>query len=123
QYYNDWMYAKSRVFVQRIVQTHPDLWREYLADPAGFGATLSQYTLYTPHTGLYLLDTEGRVLASSGQIRDFDPGYRVDLEPLEQAMKADSEAPAVSDDPDFPGSHSLVAGQPVIDGDAVRGWL
>ncbi len=123
QYYNDWMYAKSRVFVQRIVQTHPELWHDYLADPAGFGATLRQYTLYTPHTGLYLLDTEGRVLASSGDRQRFDPLYRVDLEPLEQAMKADSEVPAVSDDPDFEGAQSLVAGQPVIADGAVRGWL
>ncbi len=123
QYYNDWMYAKSRVFVQRIVQTHPGLWQDYLRDPEGFGDTLRQYTLYSPHTGLYLLDAEGRVLASSGDRQDFDPDYRVDLAPLEQAMRADSEAPAVSDDPDVEGAHSLVAAQPVLDDDGLRGWL
>lgn len=123
QYYNDWSYAKSMVFVQRILETHPDLWSEYQRDPAAFDATLQQYTLYSMNTGLYLLDTEGRVLATSGEPKPFWDGFRVDLAPLVEAMQAGPGTPAVSDDPDFEGSAVLAAAQPVMHDGQARGWL
>ncbi|MCL4184371.1 MAG: HAMP domain-containing histidine kinase [Burkholderiaceae bacterium] len=123
QYYSDWMYAKNAGFAQRILEAHPNLWRDYTRDPAGFGATLRQYTLYAPDTGLYLLDLHGRVLASAGETQPFWGDYRVDLAPIVDSMRADPALPIVADDPDFEGKTSLVAARQVLHQGGPRGWL
>lgn len=123
QYYADWMYAKNAAFAQRVVEAHPDLWRDYADDPDGFGATLRQYTLYSPNTGLYLLDPGGRVLATAGEPRRFWSNYRVDLAPIAETMAADPALPIVADDPDDRGRRSLVAVQRVMHDGQPRGWL
>src|SRR5690606_10838095 len=71
EYYNDWIYDKSASFAERILEAHPNLWRDYERDPGSFGQQLRQYTLYAPNTGLYLVDPEGKVLASAGDARQF----------------------------------------------------
>ena len=123
QYYSDWMYAKNAGFAQRILEAHPDLWRDYASDPTGFGATLRQYTLYSPHTGLYLLDLDGRVLASAGEQQPFWGKYRVDLAPIAETMEQDPALPIVADDPDAEGRRSLVAAHQVVHDGRPRGWL
>jgi len=123
QYYADWMYAKNAAFAQRVVEAHPDLWHDYAADPGGFGATLRQYTLYSPHTGLYLLDLDGRVLATAGERQPFWPNYRVDLAPITETMAADPALPILADDPDDQDRQSLVAARQVMHDGQPRGWL
>lgn len=123
QYYGDWLYGKNAGFAQRILEAHPDLWRDYTGDPAGFNATLRQYTLYSPHTGLYLIDPQGRVLATAGDPKPFWDHYRVDLSPVIDSMRQDPSVPIVADDPDQQGATSLVAARPVLHEGAVRGWL
>jgi signal transduction histidine kinase len=123
QYYSDWLYAKNAGFAQRILEAHPDLWRDYLRNPSGFGTTLRQYTLYAPDTGLYLLDPEGRVLASAGDTQPFWTSYRVDLAPLIQSMSADPSLPVFADDPDEQGKTSLVAARQVLHQGGPTGWL
>lgn len=123
QYYYDWSYAKNLAFARRILETHPDLWRDYQRDPQGFNETLRQYTLYSPHTGLYLLDAEGRVLATSGRPKAFWSRWRVDLEPMREHAAAGSGAAAVADDPDTEGAAALAAAQPVMVEGQPRGWL
>src|SRR5690606_31597033 len=59
EYYNDWIYDKSASFAERMLEAHPNLWRDYERDPGGFGQQLRQYTLYSPNTGLYLVDGDG----------------------------------------------------------------
>jgi signal transduction histidine kinase len=123
QYYADWMYAKNAAFAQRVVEAHPDLWQEYARHPDSFGATLRQYTLYSPNTGLYLLDLEGRVLATAGERRPFWSRYRVDLAPIAETMAADPVLPIVADDPDDQARRSLVAARQVVHDGQPRGWL
>jgi signal transduction histidine kinase len=123
QYYSDWLYAKNAGFAQRILEAHPDLWRDYTRDPAGFGATLRQYTLYAPDTGLYLLDLDGRVLASAGETQPFWTSYRVDLAPVVDSMSTDPALPIIADDPDFEGDTSLVTARQVLHQGGPRGWL
>ncbi len=123
QYYSDWMYAKNAAFAQRVLEAHPDLWRDYSADPAAFGARLRQYTLYSPHTGLYLLDLQGRVLATSGEHQPFWNDYRVDLEPVIETLNSDPAHPIMAGDPDLEGRVSLVAAREVVHGGAPQGWL
>jgi len=122
-YYADMVYEKANGFVERVLEMHPNLWDDYRRNPDGFGARLREFTLYSPNSGLYLLDDEGRVLASSGDDRHDTRGFRVELEPLRTAIAAGSDAPLVSSDPERDGHHCLVAARPVMAGGQSVGWL
>ncbi|NLD68106.1 MAG: HAMP domain-containing histidine kinase [Limnobacter sp.] len=123
QYYSDWLYDKAGSFADRIIETHPGLWRNYEADPDGFGQQLRQYTLYSPHTGLYLIGTDGRVLASAGEYRSFWDAFRLDLDRVRAEMENDPNQPIHVDDPDRPRERAMAAARPIRDGGEVAGWL
>jgi signal transduction histidine kinase len=123
QYYTDWSYDKASRFAERILDMHPDLWREYTADPTGFGQKLRQYILYSPNTGLYLLDSEGRVLASAGNARAFWDRYRADVESMRASLQADPNLPIHAADPDREGAVCMAAARPVKVGGQDKGWL
>ncbi|MFN9776146.1 MAG: hypothetical protein ACK54X_26490, partial [Burkholderiales bacterium] len=55
-YYTDVVYAQSQAFIERVVEMHPDLWDLYERDPDAFSDKLAAYTIYSPSTGMYLLD-------------------------------------------------------------------
>ncbi len=122
-YYMDVTHEKTARFVERVIEMHPDLWSSYRDNPATFGARLREYILYSPNTGLYLLDNDGRVLASAGEGRLFWSNYRVDLAPVLASRAEESDAPVVSDDPDVQGRRCLVVARPVLDGTRQAGWL
>ncbi|MCP5266057.1 MAG: sensor histidine kinase [Burkholderiaceae bacterium] len=122
-FYAEVRYTRSVEFARRILAMHPDVWAEYETDPSRFGARLHQYVFYSPNTGLYLLDDQGRVLASAGESRPYWNDYRVDLTPVREARQAGSMAPIYGDDPDINGQHCLVAAVPIEVGGATQGWL
>ena len=66
-YYVDLMYQQSGDFLGRVIETTPDLWQQYEANKLGFSEFLQRISLYSPKTGLYLLDNEGRVLATAAE--------------------------------------------------------
>jgi two-component system OmpR family sensor kinase len=123
QYYNDWSYDKASRFAERILDMHPNLWNEYMSDPAGFGQRLRQYILYSPNTGLYLLDAEGRVLASAGEERPFWDKHRVNVDALRNSLEVDPDLPIHTSDPDRRGATCMAAARPVTLGGEDRGWL
>lgn len=118
-YYADMTHEKANNFVDRVLEMHPDLWETYLANPDGFGARLRASILYSPNTGLYLLDNDGRVLASASE---GNPA-RIDMAPLMRSLADDPDAPMVAEDPERKGRSTLVSARPVTsDGNQV-GWL
>ena len=122
-YYVDVVYEKAVRFADAVLDEHPDLWETYEADPARFGQRLREYVLFAPQTGLYLLDVDGRVLASAGEGRSFWSGWRVDVGRLREALADGSGAPVEGDDPDFQDRTCLVALRPVSDRGVHKGWL
>ncbi|MEZ5657195.1 MAG: HAMP domain-containing sensor histidine kinase [Burkholderiaceae bacterium] len=122
-YYTDLQYERSLRFADRLLGMYPDMWATYQRQPAAFGENLRQYTLYDPSVGLYLVDTNGRVLASSGENRLFWSSYRVDLAPVRAALTSDAGDPVFGDDPDLIGSKCVVAARPLVVGGERRGWL
>lgn len=122
-YYVDMAYEKSSQFAERIIEMHPDLWDVYAQNPPHFSAQLREYILYSPRTGLYLLDDQGRVLASAGEHRKFWDDYRVDLEPVRRSLDTDPMMPIVAEDPEREGKTCIVAARPIKDGGVTRGWL
>lgn len=123
EYYNDWIYDKAGSFAERILEAHPQLWRDYEAGPESFGQQLGQYTLYAPDTGLYLLDPDGRVLASAGEARSFWRDFQVDLGPVLEAMSGDPRQPVHTTDPDRQGELCIAAARPVMQDGRIMGWL
>jgi signal transduction histidine kinase len=122
-YYVDITYDKAIRFAERVLENHPDLWETFEQNPPGFGARLREFNLYSPNIGLYLVDNDGRVLASAGEGRPFWSNYRVDLQPLRSAFAAGSDEPVEGDDPDGEGKRCLVAARPVSSDGQQVGWL
>ena len=118
-YYADMTHEKANSFVDRVLEMHPDLWDAYQANPAGFGARLREFILYSPNTGLYLLDNEGRVLASASE----DSPAQVDMAPLMQSLADDPDAPILAEDPERQGRTTLVSARPVLAAGEPAGWL
>ena len=122
-YWSETSYGRASAFVERILDTNPDLWAAYRADPAHASDLLRQFVLFEPDTGLYLLDTDGRVLVSAGEGRLFWSAWRVDLTPVRRALAASPNVPIRGDDPDFAGRESIVAARPIRVGEHEVGWL
>lgn len=122
-YYTDLQYDRSSEFAKRLVDIHPDIWKHYSDDPAGFGTKLEKYILYAPDTGLYLLDNDGRVLSSAGEKRLFWSNYQVDLTMVKASLANDSGQPIFADDPDIIGGICLVAAQQISWNSEAKGWL
>ena len=122
-YYLDMTYEKSARFIERVIERHPDLWEIYADNPAGFANRLREFILYSPNTGLYLLDDEGRVLASASEERGFWRDFRVDLASARAALVNQSDEPVIASDPDRERRSALVAARPVRRGDQTMGWL
>lgn len=122
-YYNNVLFLRSGEFLERVLETDSRLWRAYESDKPGFSEKLQNYVLYSPNTGLYLLDTDGKVLATAGDGRAFWNTYRVDLTPIQSAWEIDQQMPVWGDDPDAPGKRWITAARPVIENDMLHGWL
>jgi signal transduction histidine kinase len=123
-YYNNVLYHRACEFLDRVVQTNPRLWEQYESDPQGFSERLHGYTLYSPNIGLYLLDEQGRVLASAGNRQSHWTGYQVDLAQIQRELHANPLAPTWGDDPDAPGSRMIVAARRVDEARiGASGWL
>ncbi|MGB7306336.1 MAG: HAMP domain-containing sensor histidine kinase [Burkholderiaceae bacterium] len=124
-YYTDVQYKRASEFAERLIDMHPLMWEEYSNSPATFGEKLSRYILYAPKIGLYLLDNEGSVLASAGDSQLFWSNYRVDLNPVREALQRDPDQPIFADDPDIRDQLCLVAARPVgrPDQPGQGGWL
>lgn len=122
-YYTDVLYTQSLAFVDRVIEMNPDLWEEYERDPEDFSHRLANYTVFAPTTGLYLLDAQGRVLATSGERQDHWGRSRVDLGPVRASLVRDASMPIHADDPDRPGKTCIVAARPLARDGREVGWL
>lgn len=122
-YYTDVVYTQSMAFIDRVIEMHPDLWDIYQRDPGDFSRKLAAYTVFSPNTGMYLLDPSGRVLATSGDDRTHWNGWRVDLEPIRIALSRDPSVPIFAEDPDEAGKGCLVAARLLKQGDRELGWV
>lgn len=77
-------YDRANTFLRRVVRNHDNILEMQSRNPEEFDAWLRNLVLFETDTQLYLLDAEGRVLASTGQAR-LPPGFRVALEPVKTA--------------------------------------
>lgn len=120
-------YARGTAFLARAVADDDRLLSMYERSRDEFQRWLRNLVLFEPDTQLYLLDLQGRVLASSGQAR-LAPGFKVSLQPVLQAIGRSDAAYVMGDDPERMDADAVVAVQPVrrgmmLPGDPVVGYM
>ena len=119
-------YRRGSAFLQRVVANYDTLFELYDRRPDEFHGWLRNMVLFEPDTQIYLLDTRGTVLASSGM--PLPPGFKVDLKPVLQAMGQKDAAYVMGDDPEHMDANAVIAvqavhGASIRQGDPVMGYL
>lgn len=122
-YFVDLMYQQAGEFLDRVIEVTPDLWMKYEDDKPAISVYLQRVSLYSQNSGLYLLDNEGRVLASSGETKPFWDSFRVDINAVYRSMSQDPLRPIYAADPDMPGMFCVVAARSFKVNGEMRGWL
>ena len=104
-------YRRGSAFLQRVVANYDNLFELYERRPEEFQGWLRNMVLFEPDTQLYLLDTQGTVLACSGT--PLPPGFKVALTPVLQAAGQKDAPYVMGDDPERMDANAVIAVQPV----------
>ena len=78
-------YYRANAFLDRVLVTYDDVLELQARNPEEFVPWLKSLLLFEPDTQLYLLRPDGTVLASTGTMKH-QPGYKVTLPPVQQAL-------------------------------------
>jgi len=105
-------YQRSTAFLSRVVDMYDNLFEMHERYPDDFTVFLKNLVLFEPDTQLYLLDTEGTVLASTGTVQ-LPPGFRVAMGPVRQAAATPGAAYVMGDDPERMDADAIVTARPV----------
>jgi signal transduction histidine kinase len=120
-------FQRSSAFLGRVVGMYDNLMELHERHPDDLLVLLRNLVLFEPDTQLYLLDPEGRVLASTGSVV-LPPDFRVAMGPVRQAASATPSPYVMGDDPERMDANAVVAaralGRRAIRGDApIAGYL
>ena len=105
-------YQRATVFLDRVVDLHEDLFDLHEREPAAFTQFLKNLVLFEMDTQLYLLDTDGTVLSSTGSAL-LPAGFKVALGPVRQSIGQRPAAVVMGDDPERMDADAVVAARPV----------
>ena len=123
QYYGEVMANRAGNFAERILSVSPDFWEQYQRVPGQFSERMQSLILYEPNTGLYVIDLEGRVLASSGEGKIFWGNYRVDMTALKAAARVSSGQAVFGSDPDIIDAGCIISARPIMHQNVQTAWL
>ena len=120
-------YHRANAFLDRVVGMYDNLPEMHQRHPEEFGTFLRNLVLFEPDTQLYLLDTDGTVLSSTGSVK-LPPGFKVAIEPVRTAAAHPDMPFVMGDDPERMDAEAVIAARevrrPVIHKDAaVAGYL
>ena len=101
------VYRRGSAFLQRVVANYDNLFELYDRRPDEFQGWLRNMVLFEPDTQIYLLDTQGTVLASSG--KSLPPGFKVALAPVLQAAGQKDAPYVMGDDPERMDANAVIA--------------
>ena len=105
-------YQRGSAFLGRVVAQYDNIFDLHERYPQDFNAWLANLVLFEPDTQLYLLDPQGRVLASTAKV-PLAQSYRVAMGPVMQSV-GQARAPYVmGDDPERMDANAVVAAQPL----------
>ena len=120
-------YYRADAFLKRVVMQHPDLMTMQQRFPEEFINFLGGLVLYEPGTQLYLLDTTGKVLASTLP-QALAANFSVALGPVREAAGDQPMPYVMGDDPQQMGSRTVVAAKAlsravILPGQPIAGYL
>src|SRR5687768_2222747 len=92
-------YQRALSFLTRVVAMYDNLFDMHERYPEDFNVFLKNLVLFEADTQLYLLDTEGTVLASTGSVV-LPAGFKVAMGPVRQAAESPGAAYVMGDDPE-----------------------
>jgi len=105
-------YYRADAFLQRVVTLHPDILTMQERFPQEFTGFLRNLVLFEPDTQLYLLASDGTVLASTGEVQ-LPPGFKVTLGPVMEAIGSTPMPYVLGDDPERMDSSAVIAARPL----------
>ena len=105
-------YYRADMFLQRVVTLHPDILAMQERFPQEFTGFLRNLVLFEPDTQLYLLGSDGTVLASTGDVQ-LPPGFKVTLGPVMEAIGTTPMPYVLGDDPERMDSSAVIAARPL----------
>jgi signal transduction histidine kinase len=111
---NESAYQRAHAFLQRVASQHPEMLETQRTAPEDVSSFLRNLVLYEPDVSLYLLDAQGRVLASSGDAV-FASDERVPLAPVQQATRPEPMTYVMGVDPADPSRQVIVAARPMYE--------
>jgi signal transduction histidine kinase len=105
-------YQRAGNFLARVVAQYHDIVDQQERHPADFNAWLADLLLYEPDSQLYLLDPQGRVLATTAKVA-LAPDFRVAMGPVMQAAGPGRSPYVMGDDPERMDAHAVVKAEPL----------
>ena len=105
-------YYRADIFLQRVVTLHPDILAMQERFPQEFTGFLRNLVLFEPDTQLYLLASDGTVLASTGEVQ-LPPGFKVTLGPVMEAIGSTPMPYVLGDDPERMDGSAVIAARPL----------
>lgn len=105
-------YARANVFLGRVVASYDNLLDLHEHQPDELNALLRNLLLFEADSQLYLLNADGVVLSSTGDVR-LPVGFRVTLGPVRQAAQGSEPGASMpyvmGDDPERMDSNAVIA--------------
>ena len=105
-------YYRAGAFLDRVVARHSDILDLQARFPDEFNSFLSNLVLFEPDTQLYLLDSNGTVKASTGEVQ-LPPGFKVALGPVMEAIGNAPMPYVMGDDPERMDATAVIAARPL----------
>ncbi|MFM2274900.1 MAG: hypothetical protein RL211_772 [Pseudomonadota bacterium] len=101
-------YYRASAFLDRVVTLHNDMFAMQERFPDEFNGFLRNLVLFEPDTQLYLLDSEGTVIASTGEAQ-LPKGFKVALGPVMEAVGPAPMPYVLGDDPERMDASAVIS--------------
>ncbi|TAH12606.1 MAG: sensor histidine kinase [Curvibacter sp.] len=108
QFEHESAYYRASVFLDRVIAKHNDMFAMQARFQESFDGFLSNLVLFEPGTQIYLLDSQGRVIASSTE-NAATHGVRVALGPVQEAAGDKAMPYVMGDNPESGTAATIVA--------------
>lgn len=120
-------YYRASAFLERVVAKHSDMFAMQERFRDDFNGFLGNLVLFEPDTQLYLLDSQGTVVASSSDM-PLPKGFKVALKPVLEAAGAEPMPYVLGDDPERMDATAVIAARAlrrtvIRNGPGVDGYL
>ena len=105
-------YYRASAFLDRVVTLHTDIFAMQERFPDEFNGFLRNLVLFEPDAQLYLLDGQGTVVASTGEVQ-LPKGFKVALGPVMEAIGSVPMPYVLGDDPERMDATAVIAARPL----------